>query len=443
MDDDARRVDAALVRIAQLRPDQAGPRRGLSFDRRDHGARDFGRRQTRHRGGMRYVHGVHERAEALALLRGNEVRLGKAEEAELPEDLGLHAGARFLVRRIPLVDGKHHRAAALEDVAGDVGVLLGHAVGDIHQQHRHVGGLDRLQRLDDGEELRRRAGFASAAHASGIDQRIAAPAALERHLDRIARRTRLIEGDDALLADQGVDQRRLADVWPTDDSDARMALVCLVRRVVLGKRLERRFEQLAHAFAMRCGDRRRRADAKLVEFRNRRVRRHALGLVDRKPDARMAAQTLGDVAVRGCQAGTAIDDEDHRVGLGDRLLCLARHLDRQSLVGARLEAAGVDGDEAAAARAPLAVMAIARHARQVVHDRVTALRQAVKEGRFADVRAPDQREHRFHSARACNAPFCVCTSRAPGTAVGAARTAPPLVAYRATKAPVSRARKCT
>ena len=120
-------------------------------------------------------------------------------------------------------------------------VLLGHAVGGIDQQHRDIRGFDRLQRLDDGEELRRRARFSAAAHARSIDQRIAAPAALERHLDRIARRARLIEGDDALLADQRVDQRRLADVRPADDGDACMALVRLVGLVHVGKRRERRF----------------------------------------------------------------------------------------------------------------------------------------------------------------------------------------------------------
>src|SRR5947207_1082162 len=55
MDDDARRVDAALVRIAQLRPDEARSRRRLPLDRRDHRARDLGRRNARHR---RRVRGI-------------------------------------------------------------------------------------------------------------------------------------------------------------------------------------------------------------------------------------------------------------------------------------------------------------------------------------------------------------------------------------------------
>src|SRR5207237_1481909 len=39
--DDARRVDPALVRVAQLRADVAGFRRRLALDRGDHGAREL------------------------------------------------------------------------------------------------------------------------------------------------------------------------------------------------------------------------------------------------------------------------------------------------------------------------------------------------------------------------------------------------------------------
>src|SRR2546422_9335478 len=45
VDDDARRIDAALVRVAQLGAHQAGLRRRLALDRRDQGARPFLRGQ--------------------------------------------------------------------------------------------------------------------------------------------------------------------------------------------------------------------------------------------------------------------------------------------------------------------------------------------------------------------------------------------------------------
>ncbi len=175
---------------------------------------------------------------------------------------------------------------------------------------------------------------------------------------------------------------------------------------------------------MRRRDRRRRAQAELVKFGARRVGLHALGLVDCDPDARVTPQLAGDVAVAARQAGASVDDEDDRIGLGDRLLGLARHLHREAFLCAWLEAARVDGDETPVAGAPFAVMPVARHARQVVDDGVAAAGQAVKEGRLADVRAPDQRQHRLHGMSAYRAPLCVSTKRPPGIGRGAARTGP-------------------
>ena len=83
-----------------------------------------------------------------------------------------------------------------------------------------VRGVDGLQRLDDAELLDRFLDARTAPHAGRVDQRVAAAVALERHVDRVARRARLVERDQALLAEQAVDQRRLADVRPADHRDA-------------------------------------------------------------------------------------------------------------------------------------------------------------------------------------------------------------------------------
>ena len=72
--------------------------------------------------------------------------------------------------------------------------------------------IDRLQRLDDAELLDRLADAGLAPHAGGVDQHVVLTVALERHLDRVARRAGLVERDQPLFAEQPVDQRRLADV---------------------------------------------------------------------------------------------------------------------------------------------------------------------------------------------------------------------------------------
>ena len=227
------------------------------------------------------------------------MRLGEAEEAELPGELLLHPRARLLVGRVPLVHRQHHRAAALEHVARDVRVLLGDAGRGVEQQDGDVRRLDRLQRLDDGEEFDRLAGLAAPAQARGVDQRVAPAAALERHLDRVARGAGLVEGDDALLAHQRVDQRRLADVGAADDGDAGMASFFLLALGFLGKFFQHQVHQLAHAFAVGGGNGGGRAEAELVELGDRDVGLHALGLVDGEIHRGLQfAELLRDIPVR-------------------------------------------------------------------------------------------------------------------------------------------------
>ncbi len=86
-------------------------------------------------------------------------------------------------------------------------ILVGHAFGRVEQQQHDMGVLDRLQRLDNRELLDRLEHPALAAQAGGIDQLELLAVALDGHRDRVARRTRHVEGDQALLAEPGVDQR--------------------------------------------------------------------------------------------------------------------------------------------------------------------------------------------------------------------------------------------
>ena len=278
----------------------------------------------------------------------------------------------------------------------------------------------------------RLAGLAAPAQAGGVDQRVAPPGALERHLDRVARGARLVEGDDALLADQRVDQRRLADVRPADDGDARMAvLVLLVRLLASGKCCEHQVDQLAQ--------RPRRAPPRSAHGSPRPSSwNSATAVSDCMPSVLLTARcsrrlqscagcrrSRGRPGVRPARPSTTkITASDSAIA------CSAwRAISTKTPSAAGLEAAGVDDEVRPAAQAAVAVVAVARHARQVVHDRVAAAREAVEEGRLADVRPPDQGDDRLHGERAYRSPSCVCTSSpARAAATGAARTAPPPVA---------------
>jgi hypothetical protein len=149
------------------------------------------------------------------------MRLGEAEEIELAGHVHLDPLAPVIVGTVPFVHRDHHGPAGLDAEAGDVRILVGNVLAGIEHQHDDVGLLDRLQGLDDRELLDGLEDLALAAQAGGVDQGVVLALALERHGDGIARGARLVEGDDALLAEQRIDERRLADVGPAHHGDAR------------------------------------------------------------------------------------------------------------------------------------------------------------------------------------------------------------------------------
>ena len=276
----------------------------------------------------------------------------EGEEAELAVELALDLVALRRRHVVPLVDAEHQRAAGLEDEPREVRVLLGHALARVEQQDHDVGVLDRLQRLHHRELLDRLEHLAPAADAGGVDQRVAALVALEVEVDRVARRARLVEGDDPLLAEQRVHQRRLADVRAADDRDLDPAVgvALLLAGRVGGHQRQRVLDHRLHVVAVRRRDRMRLAQPQLVEIGGRALGRQALGLVHRQHHrAPRAAQQVGDRLVLQRQSLPRVGEEDHRVGLGDGLARLLRHLVQDAVLGHRLEAAGVDDQERAVA----------------------------------------------------------------------------------------------
>jgi hypothetical protein len=121
------------------------------------------------------------------------------------------------------------------------------------------------------------------------------------------------------------------------------------------------------------------AHAQFVELGGDRGVLHALGLVHDEHDlAVRLAQEVGDGLVVRRQALAAVDDEHDDVGFGDGLLRLQGHLVHDAFLGDRLETARVDYQERPLADTPFAVVAVARQAREVGHQRVARTGQAVE-----------------------------------------------------------------
>ncbi len=126
---------------------------------------------------------------------------GKVEEVELAVDIAFDLRPAILAQVVPLVDGHHQRLAGLEDESGHVGVLVGDVLTRVEHQYHHVGVLDRLQGLDDGELLHGLFDLAAAPQPRRVDESVGPPAALEIDMDAVAGGAGLVESDHPFLAE--------------------------------------------------------------------------------------------------------------------------------------------------------------------------------------------------------------------------------------------------
>ena len=146
---------------------------------------------------------------------------GKTEKIKLALDILLDLLAPILVDRIPLVHRHHQGTAGLDGKTCDMRVLVGDILTRIDHQHHHVAFLNGLQRLDYRKLLDGLEHFAASAQTRRIHQDVFPTIAGKRHLDGIPRGAWHVEGDDALLAEQGIDEGALANVGPASYRDAR------------------------------------------------------------------------------------------------------------------------------------------------------------------------------------------------------------------------------
>ena len=150
--------------------------------------------------------------------RRDRPRLAEPEPHELMRvDLALLA--------VDLVDDDHHRhVAALQD-ARDARVFFGDAGRDVDDEQDEIGGADRGFRLR-GDLRRERGGlggepgFARTQPTAGVDEHERAPVPLGDELAAVAGDARAFLDDRGALADDAIDERRLADVRAADDRDA-------------------------------------------------------------------------------------------------------------------------------------------------------------------------------------------------------------------------------
>ena len=136
----------------------------------------------------------------------------QAQLADFGEDLE-QSGPRELV---DLVDGDRQRRAGFRQGSGDEAVAGTHSLLGVEHQQRRVGAVELL--LDAAGHAAGE-GIARALHAGQVDEHDLRLAALVHSPDRPASRLRAVGDDRDLLADDGVDERRLADVGTPGERD--------------------------------------------------------------------------------------------------------------------------------------------------------------------------------------------------------------------------------
>ena len=230
-----------------------------------------------------------------------------------------------------------------------------------------------------------------------------AAVAVEVEIERIARRTRLVECDHSLLAEQRVDQCRFAHIGSAHDGDldprsvvAAGCVGCIVG-AFRGTEGERDVDQIAHVFAVGRRDRQRLPQRELVKLGGDALGRDPFRLVDREYHrAPGTAKEIGDIAVLDGQAFAAVDQENHCIGLGDRLPGLLGHGVHDAALYLGFEAAGVDHEIGPIGAAAAAEMTIARKAGKIRDQCVARLGQPIEKRRFSDIGTSDENERGKH-----------------------------------------------
>jgi hypothetical protein len=214
--------------------------------------------------------------------------------------------------------------------------------------------------------------------------------------DRIACDPRLRPGDQPVLLQHLVDQRRLAGIGAADDRELQggIGLPFLFLLAFLpfdiGPEV---FEQVDDAFPVLGAKGDRLAEAERIGFEDAALAGAAFGLVRGKDDRRgFASQPPADLLVERVHAGARIDQEKRRIGFADRGDGLRPHPARQRLRILVLIACRVDDAEFETEQSRIALAPVAGHARTVVDKRQLLADEAVEQGRLADIGPADDRD---------------------------------------------------
>jgi hypothetical protein len=309
---------------------------------------------------------------------------------------------------VPLGDAEHQAAAFAQGELGDLQILFLEGLARVHHQHDDVGEADRVRGLGGRHPLELFLHLGALAEAGGVDQADLAILPAPRHLHAVARDAGFRPGDEAVVLQQRVDQRRLARVRAADKGEAHRTIrlgrgfgvgierlvfvvfLTLQARGDVGARFigHQAIIEIAHPLAMFGGERNGFAEAHTPGIGDAALALPAFALVGAQND-RLAgfAEQLGEALVQRRHAFAGVEQEDTNIGLADGDLGLPAHARFQRTVGDIVEAGGIDQLEFEIAQAAGRFLAVAGDAGLIVDDRDLPSSEPVEQRRLAHIGA--------------------------------------------------------
>ena len=319
--------------------------------------------------------------------RGEDDRNVVERSEFLSEELGplLHRVA-VLLDQVPFVDHDHASLAVADDQVVDVQVLRFESLPGVDHQDADVRIFDGAYRAHHRVEFEVLHRLALLAHAGRVDEVEIHAELVVAGMDRVAGGPGDGGHDVALLAQQGVRERRLADVGTPHDGDVGQVFVLLGGRFH-GQCVQNGVHQVARAASRHRRDAVGIAQPQGVEL----VRGVDLVVVvdlvaDEDHLLRGAAQDVGHQHVEVGDAGAYLHEEEDHVGLVDGQQDLTADFVLENILRIDGVPARVDDGKLLAVPVGLAVMAVAGGSGRRVDDGLPFAHEAVEEGAFADVR---------------------------------------------------------
>ena len=349
---------------------------------------------------MGLKHGGHQTLDAATAVRrqGHERRalqLGQLVLSHLGQ-LGQSGLGVFL--EVPFGGDIDERPAFTLDQIGQLQVLGVEGVVLVHDQNDHLGEGDGADGVGDRQLLQLLLHPGLATHAGGVDQPDVLAFVFPVDRDGVAGDAGLGAGQHAVLADQAVDQGRLARVGAADNgnTDWLVGFVDLFDEDV-GRCGDHGRVQVGHTLAVLGRDGDRLSEAQRIGLADAAAALAALGLVGQQDDGLVLfAQAFGENLVQRCHALPGVHHEQDQVAVLQRRLGLFAHPGFEAVVGDVLIARGVDQGQVHVADVAIRVPAVAGHTRPIVDQRETLADETIEECRLAHIRAADDGDFESH-----------------------------------------------